>query len=95
MSVDDLFPIILHKAAAAVSQSVPSRIRVVVRKRPLLKKEAQKGERDCMDVQDRYVKLMESRLTVDLSNATEYHAFQFDAVYSPSESTVQIYEVVI
>jgi hypothetical protein len=82
---------LLAPPSGQVSSS-SSRIRVVVRKRPLLKKELQKGERDCMDVQGAYVKLVENRRTVDLSEATEFHAFQFDSVYSHTETTQSIYE---
>jgi hypothetical protein len=68
-------------------------MRVVLRKRPLLKTEYQRGERDCLDVQGTtHVRVVEHRRTVDLSEATEFHAFQFDKVYAHGESTGTIYE---
>ena len=34
-----------------------------------------------MEVQGPYIKLVESRRKVDLSDTAEFHGFQFDAVY--------------
>jgi kinesin family protein 2/24 len=68
-----------------------SRIRVVVRKRPLNPKEEERGDLDVVEVRDRQVTFREARQRVDLTHYTELHRFTFDAAYPEHASNQDLY----
>jgi kinesin family protein 2/24 len=68
------------------------RIRVVVRKRPLNRREARKGEMDIVEAVSRRTMLMhEARQKVDLTRYTETHEFAFDEVFDHTCPTEHVY----
>ncbi|KAA0166609.1 hypothetical protein FNF31_01387 [Cafeteria roenbergensis] len=68
------------------------RIRVVVRKRPLNRREARKGELDIVEAVTRRTMLMhELRQKVDLTSYTEAHEFRFDDVFDHTCDTADVY----
>jgi len=70
-------------AAALAAISDPPRIRVIVRKRPLNRKEMDRGESDVLqcDPGDATLYVHEPKQKVDLTKFTESHAFCFDDVF--------------
>ena len=71
-----------------------SKIRVIVRKRPLNKKEKGKGEMDIATVQpDKDTIIVhEPKAKVDLTKYVESHPFHFDGVFGTGSTNAQIYE---
>ena len=59
---------------------------VTIRKRPMTKKEASKGEKDIIVVAENHVTIGEEREKVDLTKYTEYHRYKFDRVYDETIS---------
>ncbi|KAF7800793.1 kinesin-like protein KIN-13B [Senna tora] len=57
-----------------------AKIKVVVRKRPLNKKELAKSEEDIIDTHSNSLTVHETKLKVDLTQYVEKHEFVFDAV---------------
>ncbi|KAJ7003096.1 kinesin-13A-like isoform X1 [Populus alba x Populus x berolinensis] len=57
-----------------------AKIKVVVRKRPLNKKELAKNEEDIIDTHSNSMTVHETKLKVDLTEYVEKHEFVFDAV---------------
>ena len=71
--------------------SIP-KIRVIVRKRPLSKKEASKGENDIVDIRGtNQVVVKELKTKVDLTKYIEEHSFIFDLAFAENSSNEQIY----
>jgi hypothetical protein len=67
-------------------------IRVVVRKRPLSRREIAKGETDVMDIQTPVVHVHEHKLKVDLTRCTETHTFAFDDAFDEMATTEEVYQ---
>ncbi|XP_062206222.1 kinesin-like protein KIN-13B [Phragmites australis] len=70
-----------------------AKIKVVVRKRPLNKKEISKREEDIIDIEQRSNSLTvhETKLKVDLTEYVEKHEFVFDAVLDEDVSNDEVY----
>ncbi|XP_024022657.1 kinesin-like protein KIN-13A [Morus notabilis] len=73
-----------------------AKIKVVVRKRPLNKKELSRKEEDIVTVyDDAYVAVHEPKLKVDLTAYVEKHEFCFDAVLNEHVSNDEVYRVTV
>lgn len=83
----------LQKSFAADKEKASSvaKIKVVVRKRPLNKKELAKNEEDIIDTHSNAVKVYETKLKVDLTEYVEKHEFFFDAVLNEEVSNDEVY----
>ncbi|PSC68800.1 kinesin-13A-like isoform X1 [Micractinium conductrix] len=77
----------------ATLQDAP-KIRVIVRKRPLNKKETERGENDVLecDAPASTLFVNEPKVKVDLTKYTERHAFRFDDVFDERVDNSQLYE---
>ena len=79
------------------NQNTPSyltipKIRVIVRKRPLGKKELFKNDQDVVDIRNnRQVVVKELKVKVDLTKYIEEHAFNFDLAFDETTTNEQIY----
>ncbi|KAL9169783.1 hypothetical protein ABFS82_04G101300 [Erythranthe guttata] len=78
-------------AADNVKASNVAKIKVVVRKRPLNKKELTKNEEDIIDTYSNSVLVHETKLKVDLTEYVEKHEFVFDAVLNDEVSNDEVY----
>ncbi|XP_061349082.1 kinesin-like protein KIN-13A [Gastrolobium bilobum] len=73
-----------------------AKIKVVVRKRPLNKKELAKKEDDIVNVYDNaYLTVHEPKLKVDLTAYVEKHEFCFDAVLDENVTNDEVYRVTV
>jgi kinesin family protein 2/24 len=72
-----------------------AKIKVVVRKRPLNKKETAKKEEDVVTVSDNSLTVHEPRVKVDLTAYVEKHEFCFDAVLDEDVSNDEVYRATI
>ncbi|KAL6989976.1 Kinesin-like protein KIN-13A [Sarracenia purpurea var. burkii] len=73
-----------------------AKIKVVVRKRPLNKKEIARKEEDIVTVYDNaYLMVHEPKLKVDLTAYVEKHEFCFDAVIDERISNDEVYRVTV
>ncbi|CAA7057548.1 unnamed protein product [Microthlaspi erraticum] len=72
-----------------------AKIKVVVRKRPLNKKETARKEDDIVTVSDNSLTVHETKLKVDLTAYMEKHEFCFDAVLGEHVSNDEVYRVTI
>ncbi|KAB1226705.1 Kinesin-13A [Morella rubra] len=68
-----------------------AKIKVVVRKRPLNKKELAKNEEDIIDTHSNSLTVHETKLKVDLTEYEEKHEFVFDAVLNEEVSNDEVY----
>ncbi|VAH61893.1 unnamed protein product [Triticum turgidum subsp. durum] len=68
-----------------------AKIKVVVRKRPLNKKEISKKEEDIIDIEQNSLTVHETKLKVDLTEYVEKHGFVFDAVLDEDVSNDEVY----
>ncbi|KAI3858237.1 hypothetical protein MKX03_001038 [Papaver bracteatum] len=70
-----------------------AKIKVVVRKRPLNKKEIAKKEEDIITIESNsnYLTVHETKLKVDLTEYMEKHEFVFDAVLDEEVSNEEVY----
>lgn len=66
-------------------------IRVVVRKRPLSKKEISRGETDVMEIRAPDVHVHEQKIKVDLTKCIETHTFTFDDSFDEFCTNEEIY----
>ena len=72
-------------------QTIP-KIRVIVRKRPLSRKELSKSDQDVVDIRNnRQVVVKELKVKVDLTKYIEEHAFNFDLAFDETITNEQIY----
>ena len=72
-------------------QSIP-KIRVIVRKRPLSRKELSKSDQDVVDIRNnRQVVVKELKVKVDLTKYIEEHSFNFDLAFDETITNEQIY----
>ncbi|CAK9310483.1 unnamed protein product [Citrullus colocynthis] len=83
----------LLKSVAADKERSNSvaKIKVVVRKRPLNKKELAKNEEDIVETTANYLTVHETKLKVDLTEYVEKHEFVFDAVLNEEVSNDEVY----
>ncbi|KAF3450758.1 hypothetical protein FNV43_RR06847 [Rhamnella rubrinervis] len=83
----------LLKSFAADKEKTSSvaKIKVVVRKRPLNKKELAKNEEDIIDTHSNALTVHETKLKVDLTEYVEKHEFVFDAVLNEEVSNDEVY----
>ncbi|CAH2053535.1 unnamed protein product [Thlaspi arvense] len=72
-----------------------AKIKVVVRKRPLNKKETARKEEDVVTVADNSLTVHEPKLKVDLTAYVERHEFCFDAVLDEDVSNDEVYRATI
>ncbi|CAN8259093.1 unnamed protein product [Cochlearia groenlandica] len=72
-----------------------AKIKVVVRKRPLNKKETAKKEEDVVTVSNNSLTVHEPKLKVDLTAYVERHEFCFDAVLDEDVSNDEVYRATI
>ena len=73
-----------------------SKIFVVVRKRPLSKKETSNGEIDCISCLNPKVIVHECKIKIDgITKYLEDHEFYFDNTFNESETTEEIYDFTI
>jgi kinesin family protein 2/24 len=86
MSVED--------AAALAAISDPPRIRVIVRKRPLNRREMDRGDSDVLqcDPENATLYVHEPKTKVDLTKYTESHAFCFDDVFDEEVDNDAVYQ---
>ncbi|CAO3639467.1 unnamed protein product [Cunninghamella blakesleeana] len=69
------------------------KIRVCVRKRPLNKKEIERGEKDISPTSGiRSININEPKVKVDLTKYIEQHSFTFDDVFDVEDSNEKIYQ---
>ncbi|GMI81251.1 hypothetical protein like AT3G16060 [Hibiscus trionum] len=68
-----------------------AKIKVVVRKRPLNKKEIAKKEEDIITIDSNALMVHEKKLKVDLTEYVEKHEFFFDAVLNEDVSNEEVY----
>ena len=72
-------------------ENIP-KIRVIIRKRPLSKKEQSKNEKDVIDIKEnKKVIVKEKKQKVDLTKYIEEHQFIFDLAYDQDASNEKIY----
>lgn len=72
-------------------QEIP-RIKVIVRKRPLNKKESSRNDLDIIDVKSKQtLHVKELKTKVDMSKYIEEHPFVFDSVYSEDSTNEELY----
>ncbi|KAL6568148.1 Kinesin-like protein KIN-13B [Orobanche hederae] len=74
-----------------VKASNVAKIKVVVRKRPLNKKELAKNEEDIIDTYSNSLMVHETKFKVDLTEYVEKHEFVFDAVLNEEVSNDEVY----
>ncbi|KAF9677988.1 hypothetical protein SADUNF_Sadunf08G0165200 [Salix dunnii] len=72
-----------------------AKIKVVVRKRPLNKKELARKEDDIVTVYDNALTVLEPKLKVDLTAYVEKHEFCFDAVLDECVTNDEVYRVTV
>ena len=78
--------------ATTVSYENIPKIRVIIRKRPLSKKEQSKNEKDVIDIRDnKKVIVKERKQKVDLTKYIEEHQFIFDLAYDQDSTNEKIY----
>lgn len=104
-SFDDSEPYISKQTAKARApdnavKNIPSdkeksssvaKIKVVVRKRPLNKKELAKNEEDIIETYSNSMTVHETKLKVDLTQYLEKHEFVFDAVLNEEVTNDEVY----
>ena len=72
-------------------ENIP-KIRVIIRKRPLSKKEISKNEKDVIDIKEKKIVIVkEQKQKVDLTKYVEEHQFIFDLAYNQETTNEQIY----
>ena len=78
------------------SSSENSKISVIIRKRPLSKKENANGEIDCISCLNPKIIIHECKIQVDgISKYLEDHEFYFDNTFSENESTEDVYNYTV
>ncbi|KAL0354683.1 UNVERIFIED_CONTAM: Kinesin-like protein KIN-13B [Sesamum radiatum] len=77
-------------AAENVKASNVAKIKVVVRKRPLNKKELSKNDEDIIETYPNSLVVHETKLKVDLTEYVEKHEFVFDAVLNEEVSNDEL-----
>ena len=78
-------------AADAAAPASAERLRVCVRKRPLLPSELQANEFDVITAYGRRAVLHQTRRRVNLERCVDNHSFSFDAVFDEAAGTEAVY----
>ena len=74
-----------------IESQIP-KIKVCIRKRPLTKRERNKGERDIITVKENEnVYVTEQKVKLDLTKYVEEHSFTFDTAYPENATNLDIY----
>ncbi|KAL5541865.1 hypothetical protein UlMin_009575 [Ulmus minor] len=93
--IDALVPLPTNEKETTKENNV-AKIKVVVRKRPLNKKELSRKEEDIVSVYDNaYLTVYEPKLKVDLTAYVEKHEFCFDAVLDEHVSNDEVYRTTV
>lgn len=82
-------------ASKLSSDKSKSKIRVIVRKRPLSKNEEKRGDKDCIGIPKRNTEVVfvhEPKVKVDLTKYLEKHKFIFDEAFDEDKDNHFIYE---
>ena len=75
-----------------LGKNIP-KIQVAVRKRPLFKKEKNKGEHDIVTVPDKYQLVVhEEKVKVDLTRYIDNHEYRFDYTFDEYDNNQNIYD---
>ncbi|CAH2078952.1 unnamed protein product [Thlaspi arvense] len=88
-------PFLRSEKESSGRENSVAKIKVVVRKRPLNKKETARKEDDIVTVSDNSLTVHETKLKVDLTAYVEKHEFCFDAVLGEHVSNDEVYRVTI
>ncbi|KAL5713058.1 Kinesin-like protein KIN-13A [Ranunculus cassubicifolius] len=95
-AADALNRFLTNEKETITKESNLAKIKVVVRKRPLNKKELSRKEDDVVTVYDSaYLTVHEPKLKVDLTAYVERHEFCFDAVLDEQVSNDEVYRVTV
>ncbi|KAJ3318539.1 Kinesin-like protein kif24 [Boothiomyces sp. JEL0866] len=82
-----------QKSQSASKNDLSDRIRVCVRKRPLSKKEAKRGDSDIAKVTGRRtITILEPKVKVDLTKYVENHEFIFDEAFDQDATNEEVYK---
>ncbi|XP_017649557.1 kinesin-like protein KIN-13A [Gossypium arboreum] len=84
-----------EKEISSTRESNVAKIKVVVRKRPLNKKEISRKEDDIVIVSENALTVHEPKLKVDLTAYVEKHEFCFDAVLDEHVNNDQVYRATV
>ncbi|XP_044479985.1 kinesin-like protein KIN-13A [Mangifera indica] len=87
--------VLTNEKEISVRENNVAKIKVVVRKRPLNKKEVARKEDDIVSVSDNGLTVHEPKLKVDLTAYVEKHEFCFDAVLDQHVSNDEVYRVTV
>ncbi|KAJ3271941.1 Kinesin-like protein kif24 [Terramyces sp. JEL0728] len=83
----------IQKSQTASKNDLTDRIRVCVRKRPLSKKEAKRGDSDIAKVTGRRtITILEPKVKVDLTKYVENHEFVFDEAFDQDATNEEVYK---
>lgn len=94
--MDNAFKSSLVDKEPSGKESNLAKIKVVVRKRPLNKKELARKEEDIITVNDNvWLSVHEPKLKVDLTAYVEKHDFVFDAILDERVSNDEVYRVTV
>uniref|UniRef100_A0A5B7AI82 Kinesin-like protein n=1 Tax=Davidia involucrata TaxID=16924 RepID=A0A5B7AI82_DAVIN len=86
----------INEKESSTKENNVAKIKVVVRKRPLNKKEIARKEEDIVTVDDNaYLAVHEPKLKVDLTAYVEKHEFCFDAVLDERVTNDEVYRVTV
>ncbi|KAK2645877.1 hypothetical protein Ddye_021072 [Dipteronia dyeriana] len=88
-------PVFTNEKENTARENNVAKIKVVVRKRPLNKKELSRKEDDIVTVIDNALTVHEPKLKVDLTAYVEKHEFCFDAVLDQQVSNDEVYRVTV
>ncbi|KAI9123136.1 hypothetical protein K1719_006025 [Acacia pycnantha] len=93
---DASIPLPMKEKENSARENNVAKLKVVVRKRPLNKKELAKKEDDIVTVNDNaYLSVHEPKLKVDLTAYVEKHEFCFDAVLDECVTNDEVYQVTV
>ena len=87
---------IYQNKPALHTTSDKTKISVLVRKRPLSKKEMQNGEIDCVSVINPKIIVHECKIKIDgITKYLEDHEFYFDGTFGENDNTLDIYNITL
>ncbi|XP_019433451.1 PREDICTED: kinesin-like protein KIN-13A isoform X2 [Lupinus angustifolius] len=93
---DESISLLVNDKESSTRENNVAKIKVVVRKRPLNKKELAKNEDDIVTVSDNaYLTVHEPKLKVDLTAYVEKHEFCFDAVLDEHVANDEVYQATV
>uniref|UniRef100_A0A2P2MI04 Kinesin-like protein n=2 Tax=Rhizophora mucronata TaxID=61149 RepID=A0A2P2MI04_RHIMU len=90
---DASIPVPTSEKESSTRETNVAKIKVVVRKRPLNKKEIARKEDDIVTVDENSITVHEPKLKVDLTAYVEKHEFYFDAVLDEHVTNDEVYQV--